>query len=405
MIRLKSGPRANIIVGPANNRYVGIEGAYVNLLNHYCTHAKEKLADGNATTLTIQGSKQNIVWIYKYMLASEKNPEGLQSFEELDIAELVMMYSICVSLGYQQLMDQIFTRLNHLFKNRLLDVTSIKNIAIHAPSCNKVVANAVARMLIRPLVYNYEAWVAHAANDEGFRDNVEAEVQEMLKKRIEIGKDFYSKSRHNSIVSWSTQYYLDRARARTPIKKQIKRRKPSGPLANSKTKNVVSLNAQPKNDTAVQPKPKRKNNPRCYRCKDRGHVKQDCPDRNKHEAQAAQAAPVTTTPSTQKQEPSATEAPLQAHTPTKADQLIESIKKVIKKTGRPLPVCYACNDEGHIARNCPNPPVAYLEAMKHSHRSDRVLQNATSQYSHVSYGWNKNYRRARAERVNYETAL
>ncbi|KAF1961995.1 hypothetical protein CC80DRAFT_531748 [Byssothecium circinans] len=31
---------------------------------------------------------------------------------------------------------------------------------------------------------------------------------------------------------------------------------------------------------------------------------------------------------------------------------------------RPPPVCFACNDVGHIARNCPAPPAAYLESLK-----------------------------------------
>jgi hypothetical protein len=78
--RLKKGPRANIIVGPDGNRYIGLESASVKLLAHFSQTAQKKLVDERGAVLCIpNGNKKAILWIYKYMQFGEQDPQGLDT--------------------------------------------------------------------------------------------------------------------------------------------------------------------------------------------------------------------------------------------------------------------------------------------------------------------------------------
>jgi hypothetical protein len=70
------------VVGPDGNRYIGLEGASVNLLAHFSPTAQKMLIEERGTVLTIpNGNKQAIRWVYKYLWGGEKDPQGLDAFE------------------------------------------------------------------------------------------------------------------------------------------------------------------------------------------------------------------------------------------------------------------------------------------------------------------------------------
>lgn len=47
--RLKNGPKANVVIGPDGDRFIGIEGASIKLLAHFSPYAKKKLFDEHAS--------------------------------------------------------------------------------------------------------------------------------------------------------------------------------------------------------------------------------------------------------------------------------------------------------------------------------------------------------------------
>ena len=70
------------MVGPHGNRYIGLEGASVNLLAHFSPTSQKMLVEERGTVLTIpNGNKQAICWVYKYLQNGEKDPQGLDAFE------------------------------------------------------------------------------------------------------------------------------------------------------------------------------------------------------------------------------------------------------------------------------------------------------------------------------------
>ncbi|KAF2798745.1 hypothetical protein K505DRAFT_371478 [Melanomma pulvis-pyrius CBS 109.77] len=442
LAKLKSGPKVHIFIGPADFQYVGVEGAYANLLAHFSNYAKAKLVNERAPGLSIiDGAKTAVVWIYKYMLAGGSDPDGLEKLDDLPIADLVVMYSHCVVLEYQQLMDRILALLHEKLYHSLPDVSTIKNIAIFAPSINKLAAKAVARILVQPLEFDYGPYMAHATNDDDFSTAIGLAVQDMLKRRIVTGVEYYNSDRPNRYVTWSTQYYRKRAQRTspppeskktqpstkdtqpvTPIaptegNKQKKSQKPkraTKSLAPSKVDETLKddksphkptttlldagdSNSDPKahvgDGTTIRPTQKYRKKPRCYTCKERGHTQHHCTN---HISKDSVAQDTTTVPAT----------PIKK-TPDESTskKLVDAIKEVTKKPVRPPPVCYACNDEGHIARNCPAPPAAYLQGAQTSNKNG-VMEDITSQArTSAFHGRNKFYRRAKAERVHYDSIV
>jgi hypothetical protein len=376
------------------------------------------------------------------MLVGEHDPVGMEKFYELAIAGLVLVYSHCVVLEYQRLMDRILARLHEKLYHSLPDVPTIKNIAIFAPSVNKLVAKAVARSLIQPLTFDYRPYMQHAADDEDFSTAVGTAVHDLLERRIATGEDYYSQKSPNRLVKWSNQYYRRRAerasrlsqkdqvdvirgakpvpttttaRAESTKHKNMRKARKSkrtgahagellkaddAPEINTASseptlKIAVESNQDPaassKADTATHPKEKRVNKPRCYVCKERGHTKRDCLKHNNGIVISYNTTATATTATT----PAIITGEFIDHRPVEAEN------KVTKRTHRPPPVCFACNEEGHIARKCPAPPTAYIHGKAASpYSATGILSDITNQ-RRSNYARNKNQRRAKAERIYY----
>jgi hypothetical protein len=376
------------------------------------------------------------------MLAGEHDPVGMEKFEELAIAGLVLVYSHCVVLEYQSLMDSILARLHEKLYHSLPDVPTIKNIAIFAPSVNQLVAKAVARSLLQPLTFDYGPYMQHAANDEDFSTAVGTAVHDLLERRITTGETYYSQKSLNRFVKWSNEYYQRRAEraSRLPQKDQVevirgaelvpttttaraesmkhknirKARKskkmgahagellkaddaPEVKTASSEPtlKIVIESKQNPaassKGDTATNLKGKRMNKPRCYVCKERGHTKRDC---LKHTNDIVTSYTTTATATTTTT-PATITGELTDHRPVEAE------KKVARRAHRPPPVCFACNEEGHIARKCPAPPAAYIHERAASPNSATGILSDITNQRRSNYARNKNQRRAKAERIYY----
>jgi hypothetical protein len=432
--RLKSGPRVHIFVGPADDQFIGVEGAYINILTHYSKYAKTKLLAERVPGLVIvDGSKTPVKWIYKYMLVGENDPEGLEKFDDLAIADLVLVYSHCAVLEYQPLMDRILARLHKKLFYSLPDVPTIKNIAIFAPSVNKLVAKAIARIIVQPLMFDYGPYMQHAAEDDEFSSSVSAEVEDMLQRRIATGLEYYAKNvkhRRNAqrtrispaktqvTVAQDVEHVVLSPESKGPLKK--KSRKPRKPRKSKKvipqaesTPKAAELpenNAAPvesaqidcepnttteapaENRMSMHTKPNRVSKPYCYACRKRGHRRRDCP--SKHQDGTANGPAIITV------NPVSTD-----HDEVVAENIVEPTKeekkKAMKRSARAPPVCFACNEEGHVVRNCPTPPAAYIQEKAVSMSSANGVLGDIINQPRSSYARNKTQRRAKAERIHY----
>ncbi|KAF2713029.1 hypothetical protein K504DRAFT_530099 [Pleomassaria siparia CBS 279.74] len=385
LAKLKTGRKTHLFVGPSGEQYVGVEDAYVKVLAHYSNYAKKKLLDDRASGLVIiDGAKITIKWIYKYMLAGETDPDDQTKFEDLNIAELVIIYSHCVVLEYPGLMDRILLRLREKLFNALPDVSTIKNINTFAPVMNDMVAHAVGRVMVQPLIFAYGPYEKHVAEDQDFATLVGSAVDKILEQRIQAGIRYYNQPQPNRHVDWSNRYYLRKtAQAATETRKH--KQQVAG-IAKSTTfvsENSLEVGKKLRNG---------KKKPFCYKCQTRGHWVRDCAQSKAGVTQDLRATGVPVN------------APPQAEPSAETRELVRAIKEVTRATRAPI-VCYACNDEGHIARNCPTPPAAYTQA-RTFFKDNKVLGDMTAQdqtRANIAAGRKMNYRRAKSERTSHGT--
>jgi hypothetical protein len=112
MSRLKKGPRANVIIGKEGERYIALEGASGKLLAAFSPTAKKMLVENGGTVLIIpNGDKKAVLWVYKYMLANEQDPAGLDAFDALPSDVLIRIHLHCAFLKYNPLIQRIEGRL------------------------------------------------------------------------------------------------------------------------------------------------------------------------------------------------------------------------------------------------------------------------------------------------------
>jgi uncharacterized membrane protein len=86
MASLKTDATVSIPVGPPGNNYTVIEGAFAKLLMHYSDLAKKELSKAGIKQLSVgNGEKAYLVWMYRYMLAGERDPPGQDKFESFSV--------------------------------------------------------------------------------------------------------------------------------------------------------------------------------------------------------------------------------------------------------------------------------------------------------------------------------
>jgi hypothetical protein len=193
---LKKGSKANVIIGPDGDCYIGIEGASINLLVHFSPHAKKELQDEGATNLWIpNGSKGSIRWIYKYMQAGEADTEDQEQFESLSFDKLGSVYAHCAFLEYQPLMDRAFGRLKGKFHASLPAVHEIKTLQVFIQPLYDTAINILAHEMINPWESCYSAYSELAMADSTFGDKLEEAIQNLLAHRVKVGKNYYGNIR------------------------------------------------------------------------------------------------------------------------------------------------------------------------------------------------------------------
>jgi hypothetical protein len=250
LLRLKKGPRTNIVIGPDNDRYIGLEGASIHLLAHFSPYAKKKLIDERSTVLTIlNGSKKAIHWTYKYMQSAESNPQNLEPFADLCTTALIHLYQTSVLLEYTALQHRVFGRLKSKLRTAL---PSAEEMNIYQTSIPELFDYAIHRLsleMLHPWTCNYTLYLTLTSTNKTFGDALGNAMQKLLAERIEAIEKYYRTTK-NTAVQWAIRYIEDVRDGR--------------PTTTTRKK-------------SVQKKKVRKQPFTCYNCKGEGHFSRDCP--------------------------------------------------------------------------------------------------------------------------------
>jgi hypothetical protein len=369
--RLKNGPRVNVIIGPDGDRFIGIEGASINLMAHFSPYAKKTLLDERASTLSIlNGSKQTIQWIYKYMRAGDIDAHGQEKFESLSVDSLVLLYTHSAFLEYMSLMDRAFGRLKGQYYDSLPTVDEIKTFQVCVPPLYEHAINILADEIMYPWACSYSAYSELAMSDQAFSDKLDQTIKDLLARRVEASEKYYATTKNRQVI-WAKQYYktvknskvglteqevskrvtvdcpidLDSKPKDSAVKKErvgrnAKACNSTNPLADTMNNQYPTSGAHNEAGTNAR-KSKSAHNFSCYYCGEDGHIARNC---------TAKAA-----------------ATIQA---------ADTIK-------RSTIVCNNCKEEGHIACIC-NAPAKVSEKT--------VKRDAT--------GRNRNVRRPQKDRAD-----
>ncbi|KAF1843123.1 uncharacterized protein K460DRAFT_418246 [Cucurbitaria berberidis CBS 394.84] len=337
--QLKKGPKANIVVGPDGDRYIALENASTNLLAYFSPYAQKKLIEERGTILYIpNGSKNALIWIYKYMQAGQADPERLESFAGLTFDKLVLLYQQCAFLDYKSLMARIIGRLKGKFYDSLPSVDEIKLFATSVPPMHAFSIDCLAKEMINPWTCNYTPYLELAQLDQAFGKALDQAMQDTLADRVKVGKQYYQRTTNRQVL-WSKKYLDKRfnlAPSRTPptakkmakqdqSKKKLKATKPldSKPHVDTRAGDTQGTRDLPHTSSAAaqHEKVKSKKVFKCFICSGEGHLARNCTE----DAKNAVIEP-----------------------PASVNRALHATAK----KAHPTVICHNCNGQGHIARNC-----------------------------------------------------
>ena len=402
--RLKKGPKANVLIGPDGDRFIGLEGASVSLLAHFSSYAKQKLIVERAATLCIpNGSKKPITWIYKYMRAGEKDAEDQETFETLAFDNLVLLYTHSAFLQYQHLMDRIVGRLKGKYYDALPSVDDLKTFSAFVPPLYDYAINVLAHEMVNPWTCNYSSYVELANADQTFSDALGAAIQKLLVHRIKVGTEYYERTA-NRQVAWSTQYYEKAGKNGPSIKQDKKKQGKSKP----NVKLPVAPDSKPQDPFALKEKKRRTRKPKTKKPTGESEGIEAIQDVSSGEAKKSNAPPATHQKKTKRSAAVCYNCNEEGH--LSRDCTTE------KKSKRPAPICYNCNEEGHLSRDCTvekkvkRPlPVCYNCNVEGHLARDCTLTRKEDAGRHVAEksttrdtaGRNRHFRRAQRDRAAF----
>jgi hypothetical protein len=347
--RLKKGPRANILVGLEGDYFIGLAGVSSNLLAYHSPYAKQKLVDERATTLCIpNGYKKLMVWMYKYMQAGEKDPQGLQTFESLSFDDLSMLHKHASLLQYRDLMGRVVGRMKGEYKDRLPSVEELKVFKDAIPPLYEYAITVLADEMANLWACNYNAYLQYANEDSAFGEALGLAMKTLIAARVKRSEAYYTRFADRRDIALSTEYYEQCSKAqetaaasKATTKPAAKRTGTTGrtskvhpatgeqitrPRRTHGSKNKPSIDSTATADNLARGSSssrssKTRESFKCYNCDGEGHMSRNC-----------------------KAEP-----------------------KAKKPAGNKEPfMCYNCNEEGHMSHGCPQP-----RAVREVRRSQR----------------------------------
>jgi hypothetical protein len=418
-----------------DDQFIGLEGAYNKLLCHFSGLAKKQLSAHGANRLYIPHcDKKVVVWIYRYMLAGEKDPEGDKKFDDLDLSHLVHLYNHACTLEYEGLMNKIMLRARYLVREGpVLDAQTIRQVA-SVDHLRPVLANAIAQKAVEVGEINWTDYFAGIEDNEDLNGLVGSAIEKELKRLVSKSEWFYNRYKSLADVQFSTRYYrqpsgpvqaVERGRlrvraandhvttsihadglAQAESKKQKKPRLPkrkamteppanrtpmdegaaeeglaeeglaeegAAPKPRVKLPVAVDSKKSPKTDAeGTQPDAPRKRKAR----KSRGKAKQSMPTTTALEPEPDSAAPASSEPnhhpSHTHPHPDPSKPTLTCYNCSLPGYLARSCQSAFT---REPPVCYNCNGTGHIARNCSVPKTPKLNQQPSSTRPPPLCYN------------------------------
>ncbi|KAF2275519.1 uncharacterized protein EI97DRAFT_77440 [Westerdykella ornata] len=222
LAKLKTGPRVNILVGPQDDQYIAVEGAYANVLSHYSELAKRTLSGYGVTRLWIpNASKSMISWIYRYMLAGEKDPPDAK-FEQHDLASLVSLWCHAKALDYKELTEKTFKRLRHVISTvGVFDVGVVQQVLSTISELRGAIVDAVVYDLtnwVGACDYGYVHQIYHL---EGMTALIDAAMEKELRRLVERSEWYYGQPHIKRQIEWMVRHRSNQLKAQNHLGKPI----------------------------------------------------------------------------------------------------------------------------------------------------------------------------------------
>jgi len=291
-----------------------------------------------------------MVWIYKYMQAGEKDPEGLQTFESLSFDDLAMLHRHAARLQYADLMSRIVGSMQGKFQTDLPSVEELKVFKDDIPALYEYAITVLVDEMSNPWAANYTSYMAYAKENTAFGDALGLTMKTLIAARVQRSVEYYTRYANKRDIALSTAYYARRAKARASGEAANETSpKQSGPrrIRGSKKVSIDST-------AAADNLPGGKSSPRsskthepfnCYNCGDEGHISRNC-----------KAEPKVKKPAVVKEPFLCYNCDGEGHLSRdcKAEPRVKK-PAVVKE---PF-LCYNCDGEGHLSRDCPKPRKNY----------------------------------------------
>lgn len=179
--RLKNCDRVNIFIGHGNDQFIAVESAYRDLLCHFSTLCGQRLRVEGASRITVPfGDKHTVVFIYRWMLAGGRDStvEGHMKFADLRLPDLLTLYRHCVFLGFDDLEELAKTQLEWKLQRVVPTVEQIDFTLQFAPAVSDAAMESLTRLLLRPLVFNSEAYYSYAQKNKSFGTALDKAIED-----------------------------------------------------------------------------------------------------------------------------------------------------------------------------------------------------------------------------------